>query len=102
MGKAASGREAAAMLASLSGLTHQVVSGVALARTQGRAAHRAGTSGGPRLADARVRSAVTDVTFVPLDEGDIDAYVATGEWRGKAGAYAIQGLAGLFSSGIRR
>lgn len=93
MGKAATEGEAASMLALLSGRTHQVISGVALTRTAGRAA--------PRFPDARVESAVTDVTFVPLDAADIDAYVASGEWKGKAGAYAIQGLAGLYSSGIR-
>ena len=44
--------------------------------------------------------AITDVTFLPLDEADIDAYVASGEWKGKAGAYAIQGLAGLLVSRV--
>ena len=95
MGKAASEEEAAAMLAALSGRTHQVVSGVALGRTSGRAPRSS------RFPDARVDSAVTDVTFASLEEADIQAYVASGEWRGKAGAYAIQGLAGLYSSGIR-
>ncbi len=46
-------------------------------------------------------SAVTDVTFLPLEQAEIDAYVASGEWKGKAGAYAIQGLAGLFVSEVR-
>jgi septum formation protein len=101
MGKATSEEEAAAMLTSLSGRTHQVVSGVALARMSGRAAQSAGAPRSPRFPDARVDSAVTDVTFMILAEADIQAYVASGEWRGKAGAYAIQGLAGLYSSGIR-
>ena len=101
MGKAATEEEAAAMLASLSGRTHQVVSGVALARTSGRAARGAGAPDEPRFPDAMVEASVTDVTFISLGEADIDAYVASGEWRGKAGAYAIQGLAGLYSVGIR-
>src|SRR5690349_16622543 len=41
------------------------------------------------LNDARVR-------FKRLSEGDIEAYLASGEWRGKAGGYAAQGLAGSF------
>jgi len=101
MGKAATEEAAAAMLASLSGRTHQVVSGVALVRTSGRAARSAGAPDEPRFPDARVETSVTDVTFISLEEADIDAYVASGEWKGKAGAYAIQGLAGLYSTGIR-
>jgi septum formation protein len=100
MGKAASEEEAAGMLASLSGRTHQVVSGVALARTSQRVAQRGGARHVPRFAEVRVGSAVTNVTFAALAEADIEAYVASGEWKGKAGAYAIQGLAGLHSPGI--
>jgi septum formation protein len=47
-----------------------------------------------------VDSAVTEVTFASLSQAEIEAYVASDEWRGKAGAYAIQGLAALFSTGI--
>ena len=36
------------------------------------------------------------VTFTRLTQGDIDAYIAGGEWRGKAGGYAIQGEAARF------
>jgi septum formation protein len=38
------------------------------------------------------------VRFAPLDDAAIDAYLASGEWQGKAGAYAIQGRAGAFIS----
>jgi septum formation protein len=94
MGKPASPEEAARMLSALSGGTHQVVSGVALTRL---------AEGGCIPGSGRVRSAyaVTDVTFMPLDEDQIGGYLASGEWRGKAGAYAIQGLAGLWVSGLR-
>ena len=101
LGKASSEDEAASMLALLSGRTHQVVSGVALARTGGRAAPSSGAPPQPPFPQARVASALTEVIFVPLQNADIDAYIASGEWKGKAGAYAIQGLAGLYSSGIR-
>jgi septum formation protein len=88
MGKPSSTAEAASMLGMLAGRTHQVVSGVALARV--------GDGGRAQMEDARVAHAVTGVTFSALDEARIAAYLASGEWRGKAGAYAIQGLAGLW------
>ena len=70
-GKPADEEEARATLATLSGRTHQVVSGLAFAQDLVHAA--------------------TDVTFRTLDDADLDWYVATGEWRGRAGGYAIQG-----------
>lgn len=75
LGKPADAAEAAAMLGALAGRTHEVVSALCL------------------LAGEResVADAVTRVTFRPLPERSIRAYVATGEWRGRAGAYAIQG-----------
>jgi septum formation protein len=39
---------------------------------------------------------ITEVTFAALSPVDIDAYLASGEWQGKAGAYAIQGRAAAF------
>ena len=79
-GKPRDADEAAAMLRRLSGRTHQVVSAVSL------------------VSAAREEQAVsiTDVTFAPLAEADIAAYLASGEWDGKAGAYAIQGRAAAF------
>jgi len=85
MGKPASRDEAKAMISELSGRTHQVVSGVALL-AKGR---------------LRVATASTDVTFLELDDRSIDAYIASGEWTDKAGAYGIQGLAGMFVSEVR-
>ena len=87
LGKPAGAAEARAMLRALSGRTHQVVTGVALVdAATGRAE-----------ADA----AVTDVTFRALTDAEIAAYIETGEPFGKAGAYAIQGLAALLVEGIQ-
>lgn len=69
--------DARAMLRRLSGRTHEVVTGVALARP-----------GGEALVDAEVAR----VRFHPLDEELIGQYVASGEADDKAGAYGIQGL----------
>jgi septum formation protein len=60
----------------LGGRTHEVVSGLALARPDD---------------DLQVATAATAVTFRPLDDALLDWYVATGEWRERAGGYAIQG-----------
>ena len=75
-GKPADAADAARMLATLSGRTHEVVSGLCLI---------AG-------ADEVVEHETTAVAFRALTERDIAAYVASGEWDGRAGAYAIQGL----------
>jgi septum formation protein len=74
------------MLAALAGRTHHVLTGIFLVR----------------LPDGATRSAVetTAVTFAPLEGGEIEAYAATGEPMDKAGAYAIQGIAGGFISRI--
>ena len=47
-------------------------------------------------ATARHRLSTTIVTFKPLTAAEIDAYIASGEWHGKAGGYAIQGRAEAF------
>jgi septum formation protein len=75
-GKPASADEAAGMLDTLAGATHEVVSGLCLV-TPGWEV---------------VEHDVTRVTFRPLTPRDIAAYVSSGEWEGRAGAYAIQGL----------
>ncbi len=74
-GKPADAGEAGAMLEALAGLTHEVVSGLCLLAPGWEA----------------VEHEVTRVSFRPLDARDLAAYVATGEWEGRAGAYAIQG-----------
>jgi septum formation protein len=94
MGKPHSAEEATSMLTRLSGRSHKVVSGVALRRSP-----RAGAPRGSE--ETRIASASTRVTFLPLGPEDVEAYIASGEWRGKAGAYAVQGLAALFVSEVR-
>jgi septum formation protein len=75
-GKAAAPEEAAEMLSALGGATHEVVSGLCLLT--------------PAWEELHTES--TRVGFRPLTARDIAAYVASGEWKGRAGAYAIQGL----------
>lgn len=96
LGKPVDADEAATMLARLSGRTHRVLTGVAVARRTGTA--------DVALAPAQtmaVEVGATEVTFVALDPVDIAWYVATGEPLDKAGAYGIQGHGGLFVSSIR-
>ncbi len=76
-GKPVDAADAAGMLRRLSGRTHDVITAVSVV-SAGREAQAVSTSG---------------VTFADMGEADIDAYLATGEWAGKAGAYAIQGRA---------
>lgn len=85
LGKPGSATAASEMLRMLAGQTHEVVSGVALARI------------GEGI---QVAHAVTAVTFLPLDERAVSSYVASREWVDKAGGYGVQGLAGLFVAGI--
>lgn len=94
LGKPASPEEAVEMLTMLSGRRHQVVSGVALSRLSG-------DLGRVKEDTLRVACAVTEVTFLPLNPEQIEAYVASGEWRDKAGGYAVQGLAGLFVAQVK-
>jgi len=80
LGKPENGRDAARMLAALSGRRHEVITGICL-----------------RFPEETVRDwAVTQVWFTELSEAEIAAYVATGEPRDKAGAYAIQGMAARY------
>ncbi len=73
--------EAGACMRLLSGRNHRVFTAVTLITPKG--------SERRRLVDTRVR-------FKRLSSAEIEGYLASGEWRGKAGGYAIQGLAGAF------
>jgi septum formation protein len=72
--------DAVAMLRTLSGRAHTVITGICLKHPRGV------------IADAEA----TDVFFTKLDDAEIEDYVATGEPMDKAGAYGIQGLASKF------
>lgn len=74
--------DAAYCLQLLSGRSHRVYSGICLIVPGGKIRQR--------LVETRVR-------FKRLSRAEIDMYVASGEWRGKAGGYAVQGLAGSFA-----
>ena len=84
LGKPEDAADAKRMLRALSGREHEVFTGVCvLDAATGR---------------SETRSVRTGVTFRALTDGEIDAYIATGEPMDKAGAYAIQGGAGAFVS----
>ena len=78
--------DAKRMLNLLNGKWHEVLTGVAVVRVGGA---------------SRVDYEMTRVRFAEMTEREIDWYIATGEARGKAGAYGIQGAAGLFIEEIR-
>jgi septum formation protein len=86
LGKPADRVEAAAMLAQLASRTHRVITGYAILSPDGASTARAVT---------------TEVDFRELQPDEIDGYMATGEWRGKAGGYAAQGIAAAFVSAVR-
>ncbi|MEL6568803.1 MAG: Maf family nucleotide pyrophosphatase [Pseudomonadota bacterium] len=84
--KAESEAQARECLALLSGRNHHVYTGVAV-----------------RGADGQIMTRTVDsvVTFKRLSSQEIDGYIASGDWEGKAGGYAIQGPAGAFIPKIR-
>ena len=79
-GKPGTEEEARRTLRALSGRTHDVISAV--------------------VAGEREGAEVTNVTFHELDDAAIDWYVASGEWRNRAGGYAIQGRGGVLVARI--
>jgi septum formation protein len=85
LGKATDEAESARMLGQLAGHRHEVLTAYRI-----------------RFGERTVERLVsTMVHFRSLDAVEIAAYVASGEWRGKAGAYAIQGIAGAFVTDVR-
>jgi septum formation protein len=110
LGKPVDDGDARRMLRMLSGRWHEVLTGVCLLRYEGGRGKGEGGRGedrgdwrqaighGELLAASEV--AATTVEFAPLTDAEIDWYVTSGEPRGKAGAYAIQGLASRFVTRI--
>lgn len=80
LGKPADAAEAAAFLFALSGRRHKVITALAVKH-------------GDKLWTKDVQSTVA---FKQLSDAEVNAYLASGDWRGKAGGYAIQGPAGAF------
>jgi len=85
LGKPRDAAHARELLARLAGRRHEVVGGIAIAEH------------GAITAEAVV---VTAVDFRALDDATLDWYVATGEWEGRAGGYAIQGRGAALVAGI--
>lgn len=86
IGKPADEVRAREYLAQLSGRTHQVFSGLAVV--------------GPEADQVRTGVAVSTVRFHKLGSGEIDRYLASGEWRDRAGGYAIQGRGSALVAGV--
>ena len=85
LGKPRDAAQAHDHLARLAGRTHQVVGGIALSRDGA-------------ITDTAVE--ITQVRFRPASPSLLDWYVATGEWEGRAGGYAIQGAGAALVAGI--
>ncbi len=86
LGKPVDEEDAAEMLRLLSGRSHEVMTGVCLIAE----------SAGPQGFRERIFHEVTQVRFRALTDEEIQSYIATGEPMDKAGAYGIQGSAGIF------
>jgi len=80
LGKPANAGEAAAFLTALGGRRHQVITAIAVKRG----------------ALVWTRESLSAVKMKRLSDAELNAYLASGEWQGKAGGYAIQGAAGAF------
>lgn len=85
LGKPEDAGDAKRMLEMLSGRRHKVIGGLCILAPNG---HKL------------VKAITTAVIFKRLDRSEIDAYIQSGEWQGKAGAYGIQGRAGAFVRSI--
>jgi len=88
MGKAADRQEAEGMLRALRGTSHRVTTAVALHRT------------GARLHTTSM-AVTTEVSMRDFSDEEMQDYLSNTEWQGKAGAYAVQGMAAAFVTGVR-
>lgn len=85
LGKPENDTQARAFLKLMSGRNHRVWGGIALITPQGKCI---------------LRAVCTTLKFKHLSQAEIDAYIASGEWHGKAGGYGIQGKAAAFVAHI--
>lgn len=76
LGKPVDAADARRILSLLSGTTHQVITGVAVVHS--------------RSSLSLIEQVISTVEMKPLSSDEIDSYIASGQWRGKAGAYGIQ------------
>jgi septum formation protein len=76
LGKPCDARDAGRMIAALAGCSHEVVTGVAVVRADTGA--------------CRARAVRSEVHFRPLGAADVEAYLGSGLWQGKAGGYGVQ------------
>ncbi|MCP4448619.1 MAG: septum formation protein Maf [Myxococcales bacterium] len=88
LGKPADEASASAMLGRLRGGVHRVTTAMALHRTGGEPV-------------AHTQAVTTEVHMRAFSDAELAAYVAGGEWRGKAGGYAVQGMAAAFVTEVR-
>jgi septum formation protein len=88
MGKAADRKEAEAMLRSLRGKGHRVTTAVALCRSGADA-------------EQECQAVTTEVMMREFSEEELQDYLEATEWQGKAGAYAVQGMAAAFVTEVR-
>jgi septum formation protein len=89
------------IITALAGTTHQVITGVTLLDAAAGRAHTA--AGRAHTAAGRAHTAhdITAVTMRPLSSNDIERYLDTDDWQGKAGAYGIQDHGDRFVTGIK-
>jgi len=86
IGKAKNPEEASKILKNLMGKAHNLITGIAISSTYD-----------PKII---IDHAITSVEFLTLSDSEIDNYVKTNEWKGRAGAYSINDKASLFISKI--
>ena len=86
IGKAKNPEEASKILKNLMGKVHNLITGIAISNTDD-----------PKII---IDHAITSVEFLTLSDSEIDNYVKTNEWKGRAGAYSINDKASLFISKI--
>jgi septum formation protein len=99
LGKPRDADDARVMLGRLAGRRHEVTTAYRIWRGRAGTGTKAASDGSAaRIID---RAVTTQVSFRLLQPAEIDAYVDSGEWEGKAGGYAVQGIAAAFTNELR-